>query len=141
MAPLPAPVVEQLRRATLDFVAAATGLRALPTTVHVGAPLGERIDVVSEHWFDAGLRTELVAQALAGLDEPTFAVALPWLTRSGDLETHDADLAWCAASLAAFGRYGAAPPGFFVVTRRGWLDLLSGEARTWSRVRPARWRR
>ena len=134
------PLAGQLRCATLDFVARAGNLRSLPTTLHLGTPGDAWTDVLVETWHDAGLRTELVAQALATLDDAAFAAALPWLTRSGDLATRDADLAWCAASLAAFGRYGVTPPGFFVVTRRGWLDLLTGEARTWSRVRPARCR-
>lgn len=134
------PLAGPLRRATLDFVATAGGLRSLPTTLHVGTPGGARTEVPVEPWYDGGLRTELVAQALAMLEPATFAVALPWLTRTGDLGTRDADLAWCAAALGAFGRYGVSPPGFFVVTRRGWLDLLTGQTRTWSRVRPARCR-
>lgn len=122
----------------LDFVAGAGRARALATTVHVGAPEGVHVDIPSEAWFDAGLRVDLLARALSGLDDPTFAGALPWLSRTGGLDPHDADLQWCAASLAAFARFGAVPPGFFVVTRRGWLDVLTGQARPWSRVRPQR---
>lgn len=122
----------------LDFVASAGRARTLATTVHVGAPEGAHVDVIAEPWFDAGLRVDLVARALSGLDRATFAGALPWLSRGGGLDQHDADLQWCAASLAAFARFGRVPPGFFVVTRRGWLDVLSGQVQRWERVRPER---
>jgi hypothetical protein len=59
-----------------------------------------------------------------------------WLTRGGELCVGDADLAWFAAARTAFGRHGIGDPGVHVVTRYGWLDLCTGESRTWRRVRP-----
>lgn len=123
-----------------DLAARADGARLLPTTMHVGAPEGEHVDIAVEPWHDSGLRTDLVAAALGALDEPAFAGALPWLTRGGDLATWEADLLWCAAALAGYARFGRTPPGFFVVTRRGWGNLLSGEVHAWHRVRPSRYR-
>lgn len=123
-----------------DFVAAAGTRRALPTTVHVGSPEGQHTDIDVEAWQDAGIRTELVARALAGLDEPVFERAIPWLTRTGELDVQDADLQWGAAAREGYARYGLDLPGFFVVTRRGWSNLLTGETHVWQRVRPARYK-
>jgi len=133
------PLAGRIHRAMLDFVAAAGTRRALPTTMHVGAPEGQHADIAVDDWHDAGLRTELVARALAGLEDRAFERALPWLTRTGELDVHDSDLQWCADARQAFARYGLELPGFFVVTRRGWSNLLTGEAHRWHRVRPARY--
>lgn len=140
MPPVPLPLAGRVHRAMRDFVADAGTRRALPTTMHVGAPEGQHADIAAAAWHDAGLRTELVARALAGFDEPVFERAIPWLTRTGELDVHDADLQWCAAAREGFARYGLDLPGFFVVTRRGWANLLTGEAHRWHRVRPARYK-
>lgn len=123
-----------------DFVADAGRRRALPITLHIGSPEGRRVDLVDETWQDVGLRTALVARALDALPDAEFDRALPWLTRCGELATHDADLRWCAAARSGFARHGLELPGFFVVTRRGWRNLLTDEEHRWSRVRPARYR-
>lgn len=136
----PLPQAGRVHRAMRDFVAAAGTRRALPTTMHVGAPEGEHADIPVAPWHDGGIRVELVARGLAGLGAEAYDGALPWLSRPGDLDTEDVDLQWCAASRAAYGRYGLTLPGFFVVTRHGWCDVLTGEAHRWQRVRPARYR-
>ncbi len=140
MAPVPLPLAGRVHRAMRDFVAGAGTRRALPTTMHVGAPEGQHVDIPVEPWQDPGLRTELVARALAGLEDAAFEHALPWVTRTGGHDTHDTDLHWCAAARSSFGRFGLELPGFFVVTRQGWSNLLTGEVHRWDRVRPARYR-
>lgn len=123
-----------------DFVADAGLRRVLPATMHVGSPEGSHVELADEPWQDDGLRAALVARALEALPDADFDRALPWLTRTGELATHDADLRWCAGARSGFARHGLELPGFFVVTRRGWRNLLTGEEHRWGRVRPARYR-
>lgn len=85
---------------------------------------------------DHSLRADLLERAIDGLLETEGVCA--WLTRGGELDLADADAEWCAAARTAFARHGLALPGFFVLNRRGWVDLLSGERREWSRVRALR---
>ena len=115
--------------------------RVFPLGLHVGAPDGpqRRLEVP---WpvpreYDAGLRFDL-ADALVDTvvadwreDEPFWA----WLTRPGVPEVHDHDLGWLAATTKAMEARQRELAGFRVVTRTGWLDLVSGERRTWKRLR------
>ena len=125
---------EALRLEVRALVTAAGTRRNLPTTVHVGEPWAERRVIHDPGDLDAGLRVDLVTRALDGLGD--LAPACTWLTRSGPLALTDADAAWLAASRSAFARYGIELPAFFVLTRTGWVDHLSGARRTWTRVRP-----
>jgi hypothetical protein len=129
------PVVAAAIKAEVRaFVTSAGTRRALPTACHVGAPGGERIDLGHETGHDQSLRTDLVERALDGLETTDGACA--WLTRAGDLGLGDADASWFAAARGGFGRHGLALPAFFVLNRTGWVDLVTGEGRSWSRVRP-----
>lgn len=116
------------------FVATAGTRRSLATTCHVGHPGGE-----SRRWLhggprdDASMRADLVERALDGLAVTEGACG--WLTRGGDLELVDADAEWFAACRTAFARHGVPLPAFFVLNRTGWLDLVTGERRQWTRVR------
>jgi hypothetical protein len=116
------------------FVAETGRRRLVPTTVHVGVPLGECRSLPDAAWYDAGTRAALVARALEGIAAP--GPWCLWLSRSGDLETDDRDLAWLAAARDGFGAHGLVPRAVFVVTRRGWADLGTGARHHWSRVRP-----
>ena len=115
------------------FVAAAGRVRALPTTAHVGVPAGEHVSIPHQGRFDHALRTDVVVRALDGLADTSDACC--WVTRSGELERADADAVWFAAALAGFARHGLALPHFYVVNRRGWLDLVTGNSQVWTRVR------
>ncbi len=115
------------------FVAAAGTRRALPVTCHVGHPDGEHSPPLPGDASDAALRADLVERALDGLKETSGACG--WVTRSGSLERTDADAEWYAAALTGFARHGLVLPAFFVLNRRGWVDLVSGEHRQWQRVR------
>lgn len=132
------PPGEELRAAwtaeVRAFVAAAGTRRALPVTVHVGSPGGERISFPDDRDADGVLRGDLVASALAELPGAAYA----WVTRRGELEPDFVDQEWWAAARVAFARHGSRLSGFAVLTRRGWHDLPSGEQQAWQRVRATR---
>jgi len=127
---LAAAITHELR----EFVASAGTRRALPATCHVGRPAGEQVALPEAR--DHGLRTDLVVRAIDGLGSTEGACA--WVTRGGDLETTNVDLAWFAAATAAFTLHGLVLPAFVVVTRSAWLDLVSDQHRVWRRVRSRR---
>ena len=119
------------------FVATVGTRRALPTCCYVGRP-GEpghddRVALADPGSADTALRTDLVERALDGLLEPETACA--WLTRGGELGATDTEIAWSCAAQTAFARHGLRLPAFVVLTRRAWVDLVSGEGRAWRRVR------
>ena len=115
------------------FVGAAGNRRLLPPTCHVGHPGSQRTGFAHAEVEDPSLRTDLVERALDGLAELSGACA--WITRSGELHLSDADAEWFAAARTGFGRHGLVLPAFLVLNRTGWVDLVSGERRAWSRVR------
>jgi hypothetical protein len=125
-----------LRLALTELVTGAGTRRALPKLMHVGTPGVEEVVLREEPGLDPGLRADLVERALDGLALEFSPI--PWLTRTGDLSPGDADLAWFAATREAFGRHSLVLPGFFVMTRYGWLNLANDELIRWSRVRPAK---
>jgi hypothetical protein len=132
------PLAGQLRAALCDFVTSAGTRRRLPTLFHVGTPGGEQITLPHDLYFDAGLRADLVERAIDALDGLAGARPVPWLTRVGDLSPTDADFAWFSAAREGFGRHGSELPGFFVVTRYGWLNLANEDVIKWRRIRPDR---
>ena len=115
------------------FVAGAGTRRSLPTTCHVGHPGGEQSRWPHDVTTDHSLRADLVERAIDGLLVTEGACA--WVCRGGELEVSDVDAEWFAAARTGFARHGLPLPAFFVVNRSGWLDLVSGERRQWSRVR------
>jgi hypothetical protein len=132
------PLAAQLRAALCDFVTSAGTQRKLPTLFHLGTPGGEHLTLPHDPRFDAGLRADLVERAVDGLEGQAAARPVPWLTRVGDLAPTDADLAWFSAARQGLGRHGLELPGFFVVTRYGWLNLANEDVIRWRRVRPRR---
>ena len=57
-----------------------------------------------------------------------------WLTRPGELEPQDVDLAWLAAAQSAYAEAGR-DLTWVVVTRHGWWDPRSDVRRVWQRIR------
>jgi hypothetical protein len=135
------PLAGQLRAALCDFVTTAGSRRRLPTLFHVGTPGGAQLTIPHDPYFDPGLRADLVERAIDGLDGSAAERPVPWLTRSGDLAPGDADFAWFSAARAGFARHDRVLPGFFVITRQGWLNLANDDVIRWRRVRPAPARR
>jgi hypothetical protein len=136
-----AQLARGLRAAMSAFVDQAGARRVLPTVFRVGRPGGtpaEQWAVLDDPGYDAGLRSDLVEQALAMVDVER---PCPWLTRSGTLVPGDADLAWFAASRLAYARLGLDLPGFFVITRHGWLNLMTDTLMPVPGLRPRKRRR
>lgn len=123
-------LLSALRAELAAFVNAAGARRVLPAVFRLGLPGGHRgrdqVAVPDERGFDSGLRADLVERCLEEvMTRDEDRLLLPWLTRGGDLVAHDVDVAWAAAAREGFGRHGLAFPGFYVVTRRGWMNLES----------------
>jgi hypothetical protein len=110
--------------------------RVFDLAVYVGVLGGPRDSFVVRAQdlpaVDQGLRADVVAALLEQTD-PELRTA--WLVRPGRPEQHDADLQWLAAARAAFAMHGRPLDAFYAITRYGWLDVLTGQSRTWKRLR------
>ncbi|MGZ4437626.1 MAG: hypothetical protein ACXVWU_09660 [Nocardioides sp.] len=110
--------------------------RRFDPAVHVGVLGGPRdsFTVAARDLpvMDAGLRTDVVTGLLEHAPDDWRDV---WVTRPGDPEQHDLDLAWLSAARAAFAAHGRTLATFHALTRTGWRDVVTGETRTWVRLR------
>ena len=126
-----------LLRAEVGRLRAQESRRRFDTVVHVGSLGGSpRTCPVpsADPVLDVGTRTDVVSALLE--NAPMVGrTACVWLTRAGDPQLQDEDLAWLSAASSAFGARGRRLGGFWTVTRTGWLDVRSGEGRTWKRLR------
>ena len=127
-----AQVAGHVNHAMRDFARANPRRRNLPRRLWLGIPRAETLTLAEEEWFDDGLRTDLVAGALDRLDCPA---PLAWITRAGPLLPEDGDLRWLAAVRRGYARHGLTLPGFHLVTRCGWADLLGNARHEWTRIR------
>ena len=103
--------------------------------LHVGALGGEHRCVTvpaADPVLDAGTRFEVVLRLLGNA-----AGGDVWLVRPGEPVLQDDDLAWLAAAGRASEVAAVPLAGVWAVTRTGWLDVRSGEGRTWKRLRVA----
>lgn len=135
------PVTQAALRAEARRMVTAAGHRRLVAPrCRVGHPGGTAVTLPGDVGAgDAGLLADLVERAIDGLgDTAGPGPLLAWVTRSGDLVAGDTDLAWLRAALIAFGGHGLVLPGFLVIGRHGYVDLLGGSGRRWSRVRASR---
>lgn len=128
-----------LRRAVREHAAAERRAHFVPI-LHVGVP-GEPHEVFAaapDEPADQALRADVVAAMRVRADRRTPAGSPPplvWLTRGGDLEVQDVDVAWFAAARQAYGEADVALR-FAVVNRHGWHDPGTGVRRRWARARP-----
>lgn len=132
--PSPAPARERalLLREAVRRHAAGERRRRFAPVLHVGRPgVRESSTGASLAATDHALRCDLVAGLVATCGEPE---PLVWLTRPGDLDREDLDAAWSAATRAAAAEAGRPLP-YVTVTRHGWRDPVTGEGRTWKRIR------
>jgi hypothetical protein len=110
--------------------------RAFDVVVAVGILAGPRDSFVLRAQdlpvLDTGLRTDVLC-SMVEQSPPPWRTA--WLIRPGLPEPHDQDLQWLAAARTAFGIHRRHLDGFYVVTRAGWRDVLTGETREWVRLR------
>lgn len=112
------------------------GRRQFPPRLNVGVAGTERrldFEELASDRLDAALRAEIAGALLSRVREYAAGPAA-WLTRAGELTTHDADLAWLAAVEIAGAEVGLCPP-FVVVTPRGWYDPRSSARQAWRRLR------
>jgi hypothetical protein len=132
----PGPDRRLLLRQEVGRFRARESRRVFDVSVHVGVLGGPRDSFVVRAQdlpaVDAALRTDVVA-ALVGNSPASWRTA--WLVRPGTPEPHDLDLQWLAAASSAFGMHDRTLDGFFVLTRAGWRDVLTDEARVWKRLR------
>ena len=129
--PVPRPTALLLREAVRRLAAVERRRRFAPL-LHVGRPgVRERSVPATLTTTDHGLRCDLVAALLARAGEPA---PLVWLTRPGELDAEDVDLAWLAAARAAYAEAGR-DLTWALVTRRGWHDPRTGTRREWRRIR------
>lgn len=130
-APLDAATQEALRRLVFEL-RRSTRARVFPPMIHVGVPGGD-VFVAPASDLDHALRTDLVLTLLAMHREE--ALPAVWLTRVGQPGGHDLDAAWGSAARAGFAESGVPLPWFAVVTKQGWARPLTGESRSWQRLR------
>ncbi|MFM6848569.1 MAG: hypothetical protein ACKOVB_05645 [Terrabacter sp.] len=131
-APIDRRTHEVLRAATLELVEGESR-RRFPPVLHAGVPGLSVRHLDDLRTADAGLRADVALALLARAAALTPGPCL-WLTRPGELSTHDDDLRWLGPTSWAAAALGV-PVSLVVVTRRGWFDPVSDVRREWRRLR------
>jgi hypothetical protein len=130
------PTRSRLLRLEVGRFRARESRRVFDPAVVVGELGGDRDSFVLRAQdlpaVDGALRTDVVS-ALLEDSPPTWRTA--WVVRPGTPEPHDLDLRWLAAARTAFGMHARPLDGFYVLTRSGWRDVVTGESRVWRRLR------
>jgi hypothetical protein len=132
------PSIDSLLRLEVGRLRARESYGHFDTVVHLGRLNGDRgtcaVSRADLPVLDAGTRTDVVARLLEAHAAPGDATCV-WLTRPGEPQVQDEDLAWMSAAAQAFGSLRLRLGGFWTVTRTGWLDVRTGDSRTWKRLR------
>ena len=89
-------------------------------------------------WLDAGVRADVCDRVVGAWTHRSAGAAYCWFTRPGTPDLHDEDLAWLAAARWAFDAHDLPLLGYWVVTRFGWRDPVTGQERRWKRLRVER---
>ncbi|HET6626062.1 MAG TPA: hypothetical protein VFG63_06700 [Nocardioidaceae bacterium] len=125
-----------LLRREVGMLRARESRRKFDAALSVGRLAGERDSFVVRAQDLPAVDVALRMDVLSSLVEQTPDEAdQAWLTRPGEPHPHDLDLEWLAAATVAFGIHGRSLAGFYAITRAGWLDVRTGERRTWKRLR------
>jgi hypothetical protein len=123
-------------RAEVGLLRARETRRVFDTTVYVGTLGGERDSFVARARdvpaIDVAVRVEVVSALLERTPDDHRTT---WLTRVGGPDPYEQDLAWLRAARTAFAMHGRPLEGCFAITRYGWRDVLTGESRSWKRLR------
>jgi hypothetical protein len=110
--------------------------RRFDACLHVGELGGQRTGFVIAArdlpMMDVQLRADVVSRLLHE-SPPDWRTA--WVVREGTSEQHDEDLRWLSAVRTAYAMHDRRLDGCYAVTRYGWRDLITGEARSWARLR------
>lgn len=111
--------------------------RRFPAALHVGDLTGKAATWVDETGLrmDQALRTDVALELLGRALDAGQAAPAVWLTRPGVPSPHDVDVAWHGPVRRALGALGVEARCVVVVTKQGWYDPLSGDGRTWRRLR------
>ena len=131
-APIDRRTHQVLRAAVLELVEGERR-RRFPVVLHAGVPGRSVLQVEDPPLADAGARAD-VALALVRRARALGAGPFVWLSRPGQLSTHDVDLRWLGPVSWACSSIDE-PTGLVVVTRRGWFDPVSDVRREWRRLR------
>lgn len=134
---LPDPDLAALLRLEVGLLRRRAAGRRFAPVLHLGRPGGCQhsipLEDVETDVLDAATRVDLVGVLLdTGGPEPRPTL---WLTRPGDPEAQDEDLAWLAAAHVAAGARQRPVPACYAVTPTGWVDVHTGQRRTWKRLR------
>lgn len=126
----------RLLREEVGRLRARESRRVFDASVHVGVLAGPRTGLVvsarDRSVVDVALRVDL---ACSLLDRSPGDWRTAWLVRPGAAEPHDLDLQWLSALRTAFGIHDRSLDGCYVITRAGWRDAVTGDSRTWVRLR------
>ena len=125
-----------LLRLEVGRLRARESRRRFDAVVHVGVLGAEHVSCAvpaADPVLDPGTRTDVVLRLLETW--PASSGASVWVARPGEPDLQDSDLTWLAAAGRAFATVGCEMDGFWTVTRTGWLDVRTGERRTWKRLR------
>jgi hypothetical protein len=121
-------------REAVHALRAGTRRRVFAPVLHVGTLGGPEVTYDAGAGVEVGLRAEiaaaLVSRALVEVDRPEA-----WLTRVGEPEPHDVDLAWLPPVRRAFAEAGLRPRCVAVVTKNGWYDPFLDARVVWDRLR------
>jgi hypothetical protein len=126
----------ELLRLEVGRLRARESRRVFDPSVHVGILGGARTGFVlrakDRPALDASLRIEVACRLLSD-SPPAWRTA--WLVRAGGPDPQDLDLEWLAAAGTGFAIHDRTLDGCYVITRTGWRDTVTDEARVWTRLR------
>jgi hypothetical protein len=137
-ADVPGAEVRALLRREVGLLRRRETRRRFDTEVTVGRLDGRRHSCTVPRdaggLLDPGTRAAVVAVLLEEPSPDTDRLDA-WIVRPGEPSLQDEDLGWFSSADRAFAEAGVVLDGFWTVTRAGWLDVRSGERRTWKRLR------
>jgi hypothetical protein len=107
--------------------------RRFAPRLYVGLPGADTLVHECDTFEDTALVTDLVAAMLQRVGGHVRAPWV-WLARPGELSLHDEDVRWGGPALRACEQ-ARLPTTFFVVTRDGWWDPVTGACHRWRRLR------
>jgi hypothetical protein len=127
-------------RARVIRLREATRRRVFPAAVELVAPGADAGDAPVATWVhdeppDHALRVDVLVRLLTDCRCGGLRVVSLVHVRPGPHEPGDLDLAWLAAARIAAQISGVELVTVLVLSRWGWLDLLTGAERSWARPR------
>jgi hypothetical protein len=129
-------------RARVMTLRAATRRRLFPGAVELVADGASAHEGPAAAWCygdepcDHALRVDVLVRLLTDCGCRGLAAVNLVHVRPGPHEASDLDLGWAAAADAAAAISGVEVRTVLVVSRWGWLDLRTGDRRSWVRLRP-----